>query len=55
MMSIPLPLPVRYTSKRLTETSKFLSYVLRHEPQAIGITLDHEGWAEAVLIASAGS
>jgi len=28
----------------LTETSKFLSYVLRHEPQAIGITLDSQGW-----------
>ena len=29
----------------LTETSKFLSYVLRHEPQAIGIELDSQGWA----------
>lgn len=28
----------------LTETSKFLSYILRHEPQAIGITLDSQGW-----------
>lgn len=28
------------------EISKFLSYVLRHEPQAIGIQLDSEGWAE---------
>lgn len=28
----------------LTETSKFLSYVLRHEPQAIGIDLDSQGW-----------
>jgi RNA:NAD 2'-phosphotransferase (TPT1/KptA family) len=25
---------------------KFLSYVLRHEPHTIGITLDAEGWAE---------
>ncbi len=33
-------------SKQLNETSKFLSYVLRHEPQAIGLTLDREGWAE---------
>lgn len=31
--------------KQLTETSKFLSYVLRHEPQAIGLQLDREGWA----------
>lgn len=33
-------------SKILNETSKFLSYVLRHEPQAIGLVLDTEGWAE---------
>lgn len=26
--------------------SKFLSLVLRHEPQAIGLTLDAQGWAE---------
>ena len=32
-------------SKQLDEISKFLSYVLRHEPQAIGISLDNEGWA----------
>jgi putative RNA 2'-phosphotransferase len=32
-------------SKQLNDTSKFLSYVLRHEPQAIGLTLDSEGWA----------
>jgi putative RNA 2'-phosphotransferase len=30
----------------LTETSKFLSYVLRHEPQAIGIELDSQGWVD---------
>lgn len=27
-------------------TSKFLSYILRHEPQSIGLTLDNEGWAD---------
>ncbi len=32
-------------SKYLSDASKFLSYVLRHEPQAIGLTLDREGWA----------
>lgn len=32
-------------TKKLTETSKFLSYLLRHEPQSIGLTLDSEGWA----------
>lgn len=33
-------------SKHLDGISKFLSYVLRHEPQAIGITLDREGWVD---------
>ena len=37
-----------------TEVSKFLSYVLRHQPQAIGLSLDHEGWASIdCLIAGA--
>lgn len=26
-------------------TSKFLSLVLRHDPQSIGLVLDHAGWA----------
>lgn len=26
--------------------SKFLSYVLRHEPQSIGIALDRDGWTD---------
>ena len=33
-------------SKALNEVSKFLSYILRHEPQEIGLVLDSEGWAE---------
>jgi putative RNA 2'-phosphotransferase len=41
-------------SKLHTETSKFLSFVLRHDPGAIGLTLDREGWAEIeALIAGA--
>lgn len=32
-------------TQRLKDTSKFLSYVLRHKPDAIGISLDPEGWA----------
>lgn len=32
--------------KRITETSKFLSFVLRHQPEAIGLRLDVEGWAD---------
>lgn len=31
---------------KLNETSKFLSYLLRHEPQAIGLQLDSDGWAD---------
>ncbi len=31
--------------KNLTKTSKFLSYVLRHKPEAIGLALDQNGWA----------
>lgn len=30
----------------LTETSKFLSLILRHKPEVIGISLDEHGWAE---------
>lgn len=29
-----------------TAASKFLSYVLRHKPKAVGITLDPGGWVE---------
>ncbi len=40
--------------KTLDDTSKFLSYVLRHQPEAIGLTLDGEGWADIdALIAGA--
>jgi len=28
------------------KTSKFLSLVLRHKPETIGLSLDEEGWAE---------
>jgi putative RNA 2'-phosphotransferase len=35
--------------------SKFLSYVLRHRPEAIGLELDAAGWADVdLLIESAG-
>ncbi|UJB17943.1 MULTISPECIES: RNA 2'-phosphotransferase [Lysobacter] len=34
------------TAVSLTKTSKFLSLVLRHEPEAIGLTLDANGWAD---------
>jgi putative RNA 2'-phosphotransferase len=32
--------------KTLVKTSKFLSLVLRHEPEAIGLKLDEQGWAD---------
>jgi len=32
-------------SKSLTTTSKFLSLVLRHKPEEIGLHLNEEGWA----------
>jgi len=42
------------SKQQLTETSKFLSYVLRHEPGAIGLMLDQEGWMDiAALISGA--
>ncbi|HEY9723839.1 MAG TPA: RNA 2'-phosphotransferase [Oscillatoriaceae cyanobacterium] len=35
--------------------SKFLSYVLRHEPEAIGLTLDAEGWADIAALLEAAA
>lgn len=32
-------------TQSLTSASKFLSFVLRHKPDAIGLELDPEGWA----------
>lgn len=39
------------------ETSKFLSYVLRHQPGSIGIALDSEGWVDisALIVAAASA
>lgn len=31
--------------KNLDQLSKFLSFILRHKPESIGITLDEHGWA----------
>ena len=33
-------------NKALVSTSKFLSLVLRHQPQIIGLKLDDEGWLD---------
>jgi putative RNA 2'-phosphotransferase len=32
--------------KTLTKLSKFLSFVLRHKPESIGVVLDANGWIE---------
>lgn len=41
-------------SGRLVEASKFLSFVLRHQPEAIGVALDTDGWSNVnELIAGA--
>jgi putative RNA 2'-phosphotransferase len=34
------------TSKERDKISKFLSLVLRHKPEEIGLQLDNEGWAD---------
>ncbi|WEK37784.1 MAG: RNA 2'-phosphotransferase [Candidatus Pseudobacter hemicellulosilyticus] len=36
--------------KALKTTSKFLSLVLRHQPEAIGITLDEQGWTNVAAL-----
>lgn len=33
------------SSKQINKISKFLSFVLRHKPEAIGLALDANGWA----------
>lgn len=30
----------------LNKTSKYFSYILRHKPDAIDLTLDDQGWAD---------
>ena len=34
------------SDKQLKNTSKFISLVLRHKPETIGIALDEHGWAD---------
>ena len=42
-------------SKQHSEISKFLSSVLRHQPEAIGITLDQEGWTDIAALIDAAA
>jgi putative RNA 2'-phosphotransferase len=42
--------------KRLVKTSKFLSLILRHKPETVGLNLDEAGWVSvAELIAACKS
>ena len=36
----------RKSNKQLQSTSKFISLILRHRPESIGIALDEHGWAD---------
>jgi putative RNA 2'-phosphotransferase len=33
-------------NKRLTRISKFLTFVLRHQPESIGLQRDSDGWVD---------
>ena len=39
--------------KRRTRISKFLSLILRHKPEAVGLTLDSNGWIEVETLLEA--
>jgi putative RNA 2'-phosphotransferase len=43
------------TDRHLFKVSKFLSYVLRHRPDCVGITLTREGWADIEALIKAGA
>lgn len=36
----------RKSDRRKNKTSKFISLILRHKPEVIGISLDEHGWAD---------
>lgn len=35
----------KISNAKITKVSKYLSFLLRHQPEAIGLTLDANGWA----------
>lgn len=41
------------TQETLQDKSRFLSFVLRHRPEAIGITLDKDGWIDVDVLLKA--
>ena len=40
-------------SKQIVKTSKFLSLILRHQPQTVGISLDEAGWVDVDVLLAA--
>ena len=40
------------SNKKMRDTSQFISLVLRHKPEAAGITLDEHGWADVEALIS---
>jgi len=38
------------SEKEITHLSKFLSLILRHQPEAIGIELDQNGWTDVDIL-----
>ena len=45
----------RHMSDKHKKYSKFLSYVLRHKPESIGISLDKNGWVEVPVLLEASN
>ncbi len=43
-------LPMKSDKNNVTRTSKYLSLILRHKPEAAGIDLDEHGWADVQLL-----
>jgi putative RNA 2'-phosphotransferase len=41
------------TDKETTRASKFLSLILRHEPERVGLSLDNAGWVEVDVLLQA--
>lgn len=44
-----------HSDRRAVRVSKFLSLVLRHKPQEIGITLDEAGWVDVDTLLAASA
>ena len=40
------------SGKKKVKTSRFISLILRHRPEAVGISLDAHGWADVQALIS---